>query len=136
MRSVFQVSTSRPDYIAEKDDKIWIIDAKYKRYFQQINEFQGEELGDSIGDIYNFGSISLIHADIYQALAYATMWPNRSNTDNRRVDITVLAVPSTKEIDFNKLIQRETFPKVDLNYFSEPKLRLGVIPIPLPLKKS
>ena len=126
----------RPDYVCRTDNEIWIIDAKYKRYFSESSNENNDQLYKEfeIKCEELFSSIRLINADIYQALAYATMWPNHEN-NNRRVDVTVLAVPTTKEVKFSEEIIREKkFPRVNLDVFNKPELCLGILPIPLPKK--
>ena len=135
----------RPDYVCRTPNEVWIIDAKYKRYFSESGNQNSEISNQSDDQLYSkfeiecklFSSINLINADIYQALAYATMWPNQTNENNkRRVNVTVLAVPTTEEMDFEKIIRERTFPKVNLDVFNEHELCLGILPIPLPKKRS
>ncbi len=110
----------RPDYVCrtpnEENEEVWIIDAKYKRYFSESNQNDDQLHKEFKIECEELFSSVHFNSDIYQALAYATMWPNQTNENNkRRVNVTALAVPTTEEVDFEKIIRERTFPKVNLD---------------------
>ena len=67
-----------PDLIVQQGPRTWIIDAKYKGHFEELDEHRWAELGDELRQEHRH--------DLHQVLAYASVFGGEHVT-------TVLAYP-------------------------------------------
>jgi 5-methylcytosine-specific restriction endonuclease McrBC regulatory subunit McrC len=67
-----------PDLVVEQGPRVWIIDAKYKGHFEELDDHRWAELGEELQSEHRH--------DVHQALAYA------ATRDTAQIT-TVLAYP-------------------------------------------
>jgi len=61
-----------PDLVVEKEDQVFIFDAKYKHHWEEIRESSWANVGENLKEQHRY--------DIFQVLGYSTLFPNKKIT--------------------------------------------------------
>ncbi len=81
--SIFQsLSHLSPDVIIETSDTVYIIDAKYKSYFEELDDRRWRELSENIQEEHRH--------DLHQVIAYSSLF-------NKKRIVSILAYPLYKK---------------------------------------
>ncbi len=61
-----------PDLVVEREDQVFIFDAKYKDHWEEIRESSWSNVGESLKEQHRH--------DLFQVLGYSTLFPNKTIT--------------------------------------------------------
>lgn len=103
-----------PDYVVERDEEVWVFDAKYKNLIKDLVDFQWYQLDDSTKEAHR--------SDLHQILAYSSAY-------NKDKIVSILAYPFDYIGKSEKLIKYTRIGKFSQTFGRN--VWIVLIPIPM-----
>ena len=114
-QSIKSLSNLIPDIVVTTYDTVYIIDAKYKKFYEELDDQKWRELSHELQEEHRH--------DLHQVLAYASLF-------NKPRIVSLLAYPLTDET-FTKLTQRSRILNRAHITVENKILELGIFGVPL-----